>query len=220
MTDRRSIPWAPVVALAALWGVAEAGLGMGLRQCAAAVSGTVMTGAALLFLAAGWAVARRAAALVAMAGIASAFKLFDALWLGLPVRHGAVANPMFAFWMETAAFLAIAAILRESLAAKDAGRAVHGAVAALLAVNLFPFVGYVTGIKACVAAGTTTPLSLYYAPFAVILSALTVPLGFRAGAAVRAAADRIAAAAPRARRWVSPAAAAAGLGAIVLLRLL
>jgi len=52
-----------------------------------------------------------------------------------------------------------------------------GGMAALLAVNLFPLVKYVTGVPACVVPGTGYPLSLYYAPLAVFLSFLTVPLG-------------------------------------------
>ena len=47
----------------------------------------VMTGAALFFLAAAWAVSPRLKTAAAMVAIAAGFKLVDALLLGLPVLH-------------------------------------------------------------------------------------------------------------------------------------
>jgi hypothetical protein len=87
-------------------------------------------------------------------------------------------------------------------------------LSALVAVNLFPLVKFATGVAPCVT-GTSYPLSLYYAPIAVALSALTVPLGVRAGAALRGFEGltwRL--------RWLSPATLALSFGALALLRLL
>jgi hypothetical protein len=206
--------WGPVLVLGGLWGLSEAALGMGLRQCASTVSGSVMTGAALFFLAAAWAVSPRVRTAVLMVAVASGFKLFDALLLGLPVLHGAIGNPIFAIAMEGAAFVLIVSVVRRSLAGKAAGQGLAGGLAALVAVNLFPLVKYATGVGACVT-GTGYPLSLYYAPIAVALSALSVPLGFRAGAVLAGLEGR-------AWRlgWAPPAALALSLGALALLRLL
>jgi hypothetical protein len=173
--------FANIVMLGAVWGFAEAGLGLGLQRCASLASGSVMTGVALLFIAAAWVLTRRAAGIVFMVMLVTLMKLFDALLLSLPLKHGAVANPIFAFWMEALAFLLVIAIIKESLAQKKHGQAVLGAGAALLAVNLFPLVRFATGIPACVYAGTGYPLSLYYAPIAVGLSLVTVPIGFWLG---------------------------------------
>ncbi|GAI33367.1 unnamed protein product, partial [marine sediment metagenome] len=118
--------------------------------------------------------------------IACLFKMFDAFLLSLPVLHGAVANPIFAFIMEGAAFLVLITIINAKLKQKKAGQAILGGLAALLAVNLFPLVKYATGIPACVFPGTGYPLSLYYAPLAVSLSLVTVPLGFLVGAQIEA----------------------------------
>ena len=206
--------WGPVLVLGSLWGLSEAALGMYLRQCASTVSGSVMTGAALFFLAAAWALSPRARTVALMVGLAAGFKLFDALLLGLPVLHGAIGNPIFAVVMEGAAFALIVSVVSRSVAAKAPGQGLAGGLAALVAVNLFPLVKFATGVAPCVA-GTAYPLSLYYAPIAVALSALTVPLGFRAGAALAGLETR------QARlRWLSPAAAALSLGALALLRLL
>ncbi len=206
--------WGPVLVLGSLWGLSEAALGMYLRQCASTVSGSVMTGTALFFLAAAWAISPRVRTIALMAGMAAGFKLFDALLLGLPVLHGAIGNPIFAIVMEGAAFVLIVSIVSKSVAGKAAGQGLAGGLSALVAVNLFPLVKYATGVAPCVT-GTSYPLSLYYAPIAVALSALTVPLGLLAGAALAAIETR-----PLSLRWLSPATVALSLGALALLRLL
>ncbi len=170
-----------VIVLGSVWGLSEAALGMGLRSCAAFVSGSLMTGAALFFLAAGWMVSRKVSGVILMVLIASIFKMFDALLLSLPLKHGAIGNPIFAFFMEAAAFIIIISIIREKVIKKPAGQALLGGLSAVLAVNLFPLVKYATGVPACVVAGTGYPLSLYYIHFAVLVSMVTVPLGLWVG---------------------------------------
>ncbi|NTU51914.1 MAG: hypothetical protein HGA94_05700, partial [Candidatus Aminicenantes bacterium] len=128
--------------------------------------------------------------------------------------HGAIGNPIFAIVMEGAAFVLIVSIVNKALAGKAVGQGIAGGLSALVAVNLFPLVKFATGVAPCVT-GTAYPLSLYYAPIAVALSALTVPLGVRAGTALRAfegLAWRL--------RWLSPATLALSFGALALLRLL
>jgi hypothetical protein len=175
-----------VVMLGAVWGLSEAALGMGLRSCASFVSGSLMTGVALFFISASWVISRRILGVALLIIIASLFKMFDALLLSLPVLHGAVANPIFAFIMEGVAFMVLITIISEKLKQRKAGQAIIGGLAALLAVNLFPLVKYATGIRACVFPGTGYPLSLYYAHLAIFLSCVTVPLGFFVGAQIEA----------------------------------
>jgi hypothetical protein len=103
----------PIVMLGAVWGLSEAALGMGLRGCAAFVSGSIMTGVALFFIASSWILSRRVFSVALLIIIASLFKMFDAFLLSLPLQHGAVANPIFAFLMEGAAFLILIAIVSE-----------------------------------------------------------------------------------------------------------
>jgi len=170
-----------VVILGAVWGLSEAALGMGLRSCASAMSGSIMTGVALFFIAACWAISQSWRGVALLIIIASLFKLFDALLLSLPVLHGAVANPIFAFVMEGVAFLIIVSFVKDKLSKKTTSQALTGGLSALVAVNLFPLVKFATGIPACVAAGTGYPLSLYYAYIAVALSLVTVPLGIIVG---------------------------------------
>jgi hypothetical protein len=182
MSKKISSPqFASIVILGAVWGFSEAGLGLGLHKCAAFASGSIMTAVALLFVATGWVLVRRVTGIVLMVALVTLIKLFDAQLLSLPVRHGAVANPIFAFWTEALAFLLIYALLKESLIKKKYGQAALGGTAALLAANLFPLVRFASGIPACVYPGTGYPLSLYYLPFAVGLSLVTVPVGFWLG---------------------------------------
>jgi len=175
-----------IVVLGSLWGLSEAALGMGLRSCAAFVSGSIMTGVALFFMAAGWVVSRRILGVFLLVVLASFFKMFDALLLSLPLRHGAIGNPIFAFFMEAIAFIILVYVVTEKIIRKPAGQALLGGIAAVLAVNLFPLVKYATGVPACVAPGTGYPLSLYYIHFAVLVSLVTVPLGFWVGAKIEA----------------------------------
>lgn len=170
-----------VVMLGSVWGLSEAVLGMGLRSCAALVSGSLMTGVALFFIAAGWVVTRRVLGVALLILIASLFKMFDVLLLSLPIQHGAIANPIFAFFTEGGAFLVLVLIIKETTRQKKTGQAILGGASALVAVGLFPLVKFATGIPACVYPGTGIPLSIYFAPLAIALSMVTVPLGFRAG---------------------------------------
>lgn len=170
-----------VIVLGSVWGLSEAALGMGLRSCAAFVSGSIMTGVALFFLAAGWVISRKTFGVLLMVLVAAFFKMFDALLLCLPLKHGAIGNPIFAFFMEAIAFIVIITLLKEKIIQKLTGQALLGGIAAMLAVNLFPLVKYATGIPACVIPGTGYPLSLYYIHFAILTSSVTVPLGFWMG---------------------------------------
>jgi hypothetical protein len=209
-----------VVIIGSIWGFSEAGLGMWLRSCASLFSGTIMTGVALFFMAGAWVMSRRIFSIVLLVLIASLFKLFDALFLSLPIKHGAVANPIFAFAIEGAAFLVLILIFNEKLRQKITGQALFGGMAALLAANLFPLVKHATGIPACVFPGTVTPLSLYYAPLAVLISAILVPLGFYVGSQIRILEPKLEQVYQRTRLgyFLSPATVILGLAIIALIR--
>jgi hypothetical protein len=205
-----------LVVCGSVWGLSEAGLGLALAACAKTVSGSIMTGVALFFIGAAWARTKRVAGPAIVIGFALGFKLIDALLLGLPLKHGAVANPMFAFVAEGIAFLVVVPFLAEAWRRRTVGRAFLGGASALLAVNLFPLAKFATGIPACVVAGGTMPLSLYYAPIAVAAALVAVPLGFLAAERGEALESQL-----RASGRILVPAAAAGLclAAQVLLRL-
>ena len=166
-----------IIMLGAAWGLSEAALGMWLKNCASSVSGSVMTGFALFFIAASWLISKRASGVILLVVVASLFKLLDAFLLSLPVLHGAVANPIFAFFLEGGAFLVCIALFKKTFLSKRSGQGLLGGASAFGAVGLFPLVKFATGIPACVVPGTGIPLSIYYAPLAIVLSALTVPFG-------------------------------------------
>ena len=174
-----------VILLGAVWGLSECLLGAALHACASSVSGSVMTGFAFFFIAAAWAADRKALSAALIVAIAVLFKMFDAVLLSLPLKDGAIANPVFAFILEGAAFVVLAVILKEAWKRRTAGRAVWGGTAALVTVAAFPLVKFATGTAACLVPGSTTPLAWYYAVPAVGISLLTVPLGLRAGERMR-----------------------------------
>lgn len=181
MHDRK-FSWSPIIALGSLWGLSEAAGGMYLRGvCARFITGSVMTGVAVFFLATAFFYSRKTLTLLVLLLLAIGFKLLDALLLRLPFLHGAIGNPIFAFYTEVFAFIVMLRILKPDFSAKPVGAAVLGAMTALLAVNLFPLVRFATGIPACVVPGTKVPLSLYYSPIAVGGSAIACALGMMLG---------------------------------------
>ncbi len=173
------------IMLGSVWGLSEVLLGAGIKACAHTVSGSVMTGVALFFIAAAWVAAKNFHIPVLVVLIACLFKLFDAVLLSLPILHGAIGNPIFAFLLEGFAILLLIALFRKQTWQKRSSKAFLGAGSALIAVAMFPLVKYATGIPACVYPGTAIPLSIFFAPIAILLSAFTVPVGFMAGERIR-----------------------------------
>jgi hypothetical protein len=207
--------------LGSVGGFAEAALGFGLQQCAALISGSVMTGVALFFIAAGWAATRHYYVPVTIVLVACLFKLFDAVLLDQEVTSGAVANPMFAFLAEGLAIIALIAIFTDKRFTKTYSRALLGAGSALVAVCLFPLAKFVTGNPACLYAQTSIPLSIFFGPVAMAFSAITVPLAFPAGERLRIAATSYEAAERQKvlRFMITPATVAICLILVVILRM-
>ncbi|HQK87677.1 MAG TPA: hypothetical protein PLU25_08635, partial [Acidobacteriota bacterium] len=173
------------------------------------VTGAVMTGWAIGCLSAGYHAARRVWAPAVLLAVAAGLKSLDAAVLSLPVGHGSVANPMFAFAVQALLLMLVAATIRW---AKADGRAVDMAAGGLIglgAAGLFPLVGFVTGSPACIHAGTTLPVAVVYAPLSAALGSVAYPLG-------RILAERLQswlaagpAPAPVRARWLDAAAVAA-----------
>jgi hypothetical protein len=181
-----------------------------------------MTGVALFFIVGSYLASRNLLVPVLVVLVASLFKLFDAYLLGLPVLHGAVGNPIFAFLLEGAAFLLLIRIFHRVNWNRTLNRALLGAGSALMAVALFPLVKFATGIPACVYPGTTVPLSVFFAPLAVAFSAITVPLGFIAGERMAASVEGISGKVKSIvlRHLISPSAAVVCLLVILAFRML
>jgi hypothetical protein len=203
--------WGYLVLLGSVWGLAECGLGLGLRACASSASGSVMTAVALFFAAAAWAAPGRKAVNVSfVVAIAIFFKMFDVVLLGLPIGSTAVVHPAFAFVLEGTAFLAVGSLIARHVKRSGLRGVVWGGTSALIAAAAFPLVRLVSGSPACVVAGTTMPLSWAYGPLAVGLTMLTVPLGL--GSAEKAVEWATG------RRWRIPGCIAATLVLMLALR--
>ena len=177
--------------IGSVWGFGEVALGAGLKSCAHLMSGSLMTGVALFFIAAAWVASGNYLTPILSVLIASVFKLFDAVLLSLPVMHGAIGNPIFAFLLEGFAFIVLIAIFSQTSWKSVRSRAMLGGGSALIAVAMFPLVKYATGVPACVYPNTMVPLSVFFSPLAIAFSALMVPLGFTAGVRIRAYLDSL-----------------------------
>jgi len=216
-----------IILLGSAWGLAECGLGAGLKACASSISGSVMMAAALFFIAAAWVLDRKAANVVLLVGVAIVFKMFDAFLLGLPLRSGTIVHPVFAFVLEGAGFLAVGILLlnrlKPSLKPEIAGTLrlrlmtscerrgiLCGGISALIAAAAFPLVKFASGIPACLVPGSTIPTVWAYAPLAVGLSMLTVPLGFKTAEKARGFAAR--------PSWRIPAAVILSLALMTVVR--
>ncbi len=204
-----------VIALGSAWGLAEAGLGLALQACARLASGAIMTGVAVFFLTGSRLRARRAWGPALAVALAMGLKLFDAALLGLPVKSGAIGNPLFAFLVEAAVFVAVFAAFGRAAGGSFRGRFLMGAGTGLVSALAFPAVAWATGIPACVMAGTSIPLSIAFAPVAALAGGLAVPLAYRVVPALEAWQARR----PGLRFLLPAAAAALSLAFIAVLRL-
>ena len=177
----RKTNWGPILVLGGLWGLSEAALGMYLSACASTISGSVMTGAALFFLAAAWAVSPRPGQPPRWSRSPRASSWSTPCSSACPSSTAPSATPSSPSSWRARPSRSSSSVISKALAGKALGQGVTGGLSALVAINLFPLVKYATGVAPCVT-GTAYPLALYYAPIAVGLSFLTVPLGARAGA--------------------------------------
>ena len=204
-----------VIAFGSVWGLAEAGLGLALQACARLASGSIMTGVAVFFLAGSRLRARRAWGPALAVALAMGLKLFDAALLGLPVRSGAIGNPLFAILVVAAVFVAVFSVFGRAAGGSFRGRFLMGAGTGLLSALAFPAVAWATGIPACVLSGTSIPLSIVFAPIAALAGGLAVPLAYRVVPALEAWQARR----PGLRVLIPAAAAVLSLDFIAVLRL-
>jgi hypothetical protein len=199
-----------LVAAGLVWGAAEAALGLSLRgACGAGVTGAVMTGWAVLCLSAGCHASRRLWAPALLVGVAAGLKLIQAIWLGLPVAHGSVANPLFAFVVEAALMVAVVAAIRWARARGPAVEMAAGGLVGMAAAGLFPLAGGVTGFPACVHPGTNLPVSMVFAPLTAVLGTAAFPLGRKLAVHLRAWLGDGPSPDPVPARWLDAASAAA-----------
>ena len=162
----------------AVWGITEALMGAWLNGCAFRYTGAIMTGLAFFYMSFTWSFTRKMVPLFILLGMVVLFKMFDAVLLNVSITHGSVLNPSFAFLTEVIAFAIVISLIGRRFFSKPAYRLVTGAGAALMAVSLFPVAGFFTGSAVCLYPGTQIPLSIVTSPMAMVLSLITVPLGF------------------------------------------
>ena len=169
-----------VVAIGSVWGLTEFAFGMGLQKCASLYTGAILTGIAFFWLSFVWSISRKYLPILIIVGIAVLFKFLDALLLPVAWNHGSILNPVFAFFTLMLGFMLFSTLFRKGFASLLKHRVMVGAGAAVVATALFPLVKFASGTPACLYAATNIPLAIYTAPVAIVISMITVPLGFKA----------------------------------------
>ncbi len=174
------------IAIGSAWGLSEAVVRLSTRAvCPAGMIGSALTGAALLFFFFGRGAGLKPFSLILTALAAAALKVGTSLAVGVPLLHGAIWNPVFAYSLEMAAFLLVMATAGGWAGQSLLRTAFTGGSAALVAALAFPLSGAVTGFPVCTMPGSNLPVSWAYAPVAVVLAMAASPLGLMAGNALR-----------------------------------
>ena len=175
-----------IIMIGSVWGLVEATAGIGLRgTCARLYSGSLLSGASLLFFSGAYVLTGRLPLVLLLPVIAGLFRLYSGLLVGQPLMSGAVANPIYAFIVEAIAFCAVIYLVKQKHVKSLVGGSLAGMTAAVLSANMFLPVKFFTGIPACVVPGTDFPLCIWGLPAAMAVAAVSTPLGFRGGAWIR-----------------------------------
>ncbi len=126
-----------------------------------------------------WSVTRKLLPVLIIVGMAILFKLLDALLLPVAWNHGSILNPAYAFVTSLVGFSLLILLFKNQFSSKVRNRILLGAGAAIIATAMFPLVRFATGSAACFYASTNIPLAVYTAPVVIVISMITVPLGYR-----------------------------------------
>lgn len=169
-----------IVAVGSVWGLTEFAAGMGLQKCATLFTGAILTGMAFFWVSFIWSITRKILPVLIIVGMAILFKLLDALLLPVAWNHGSILNPAYAFVTILIGFSLLILLFKNQFSFKLRNRILLGAGAAIIATAMFPLVRFATGSAACFYASTNIPLAVYTAPVAIVISMITVPLGYRA----------------------------------------
>lgn len=177
-----------LLAAGACWGLSEAALGAWLKGvCNSGITGSLMTGAAIFFLAAAHRPGRNPLRLGVVPALAVALKLLDGLILRIPLSSPVILHPVYAMITEALCFILVVSILPIRMKASPRNRWGSGAVMGLASALTFIGVGFFTGSPACRIAGTSIPVSLAYAPLTMAFSAVA----FAAGRSIEALLSKI-----------------------------
>jgi hypothetical protein len=169
-----------IVAIGSVWGLTEFAAGIGLQKCATLYTGAILTGVAFFWVSFIWSITRKLLPILIIAGMAVLFKFLDALLLPVAWNHGSILNPAYALLTILIGFSLLMVLFKKHFSKRLLNRILIGAGAALVATALFPLVKFATGTVACFYAATNIPLAIYTAPVAIVISMITVPLGYLA----------------------------------------
>lgn len=172
-------PMSWTLALGALWGTLEIFGGAALKEAGLPlISGSVLTAASGFFLVMVWQLTDRLWSYPLAVAVAALFRILNSLTLHLPAVHHSFGNHVFGMVSE-ALVLAVFLFLLRNKTTQRAMQSALGAAYALTAALIFPVVRLFTGNPACTYPQTNIPVALVFAPLAMLLAAVLIPLGFQ-----------------------------------------
>lgn len=167
-----------LLAAGACWGLSEAALGAWLKGvCHSGITGSLMTGAAVFFLAAARRPGRNPLRLAVVPVLAVALKLLDGFILRIPLSSPAILHPAYAMIAEALCFILVVSPLPIPMKSSARNRWGSGALVGLASALAFVGVGFFSGSPACRVAGTSIPVSLAFAPLTMAFSAVAFAVG-------------------------------------------
>ena len=169
-----------ILAVGSVWGLTEFAFGMGLQKCATLYTGAILTGISFFWLSFIWSLTKKPLPILIVVGMVVLFKMLDAVLLPVAWNHGSILNPVYAFFTIMLGFSLLISLFKKRFQTKLKNRILLGAGAAIIATALFPLVKFASGTPACLYAATSIPFAIHTAPVAILLSMVTVPLGFKA----------------------------------------
>ncbi len=213
MTTNRSLNLGQALAIGALWGTVEIFGGAALKKVGLApVTGSILAALTSFFLAISIFATERYHFYFITLLVAAIFRIVNSVTWHLPAMHSGFGNPVFGMASEALALFALLVLFRKSIR-RGSIQSLVGATYALVAGLAFPAVKIFTGIPACVYKNIPIPLSIIYAPLAMVLALFLFPLGSTFGLQIKRRFEMSPNALPASLLWALP------LGAFTLLLL-
>ena len=174
---RVGMHWHYLIVIGFLWGLSEVILNIFFRSVIKiSFGGSILAGLAFFFICWAYRLTGKISSIFVILAMVVPIKLLSAFFMGLPIMHGSIINPIYAYFTQVGAFLLFIVPMNKKFGIGITKNAIGGAVSGFSAAMLFPLVKYFTGVPACVVVGTMIPVAFKYSPLTAAIAALVVPL--------------------------------------------
>ncbi|MBN2572002.1 MAG: hypothetical protein JXA68_07730 [Ignavibacteriales bacterium] len=176
--NQKSIYFSLLIAIGCFWGFTEFLIGTALKeQIPNNAIGSILIGLSFFFLAVSILLRKKLIDVIIPLGICIILKLVGTILIGKSIFNSSIVNPIVALILEAGIFVLLYLIFFNKGNISLSKKMLIGAAAGLLVSFLFPLLQHATQLPICIKAGTTTPLSIYYAPISIVIGAIALPAG-------------------------------------------